>query len=211
METITGRAPVSNDAAAAITASMPYEFQATIEGVAPLLFHRYSVESVAEKALAKKGSAAKKSDDIESYVYRLSPGDRRLGVPGLSFAASLAHAAKSVQDPRSPRKSAMDLVKASLIALDDIAPLQPNTETWDYMDVRRVVVQRNAVSRERPAMRPGWRCTFTMQNTAPEYLTTPLVRELIMRAGQFSGLLDFRPTFGRFHLVEFKVLDLALK
>lgn len=210
MQIMNGRAPVSNDAADTITASMPYEFEATIEGVAPLLFHRYSVESVAEKAAAKKGSKTKKTDDVESYVHRVSIDDRRIGVPGMAFASALAYAAKSIQDPRSPRKSAMDLVKASLIPLDDVAPLEPDTEVWDYLDVRRVVVQRNAVSRERPAMRTGWRCTFSMQNAAPEYLPTALVRELVMRAGQFCGLLDFRPTFGRFHLVEFKVRELKI-
>lgn len=210
MQTMNGRAPVSNDAAEAITASMPYEFETTIEGVAPLLFHAYSVESVKEKAAAAKGSKTKKSDDVESYVYRVSPEDKRLGIPGLVFAAALAHAAKSIQDPRSPRKSAMDLVKASIIPLDDVAPLSPDTEAWDFLDVRRAVVQRNAVPRERPAMRTGWRCTFAMQVTAPDYLPVALVRELIMRAGQFSGLLDFRPTFGRFHLVEFKVRELKI-
>lgn len=42
-----------------------------IEGVADLLFHRWNCEAVDAKAKAAKNSAAKKTDDIESYVQML--------------------------------------------------------------------------------------------------------------------------------------------
>lgn len=204
----TTLAPVSNGAAELIGLEEPYIFDATIEGTAPLLFHGYNVESVKEKAAAAKNSKAKKTDDIESYVYRLEDG--RLGIPAECFAASVAHAAKRMQDPVSPRKSAYDLCRASIVPVEMIAPLKPDTNEWDYVDIRRVVVQRNAVPRERPAMRAGWRCTFKMQVLTPEYLSVAVVRSLIVKAGRLSGLLDFRPTYGRFDLVGFEVTSDAL-
>ena len=103
----------------------------------------------------------------------------------------------------------LDLCKAAIIPIDDIAPLQPDTDAWDYLDVRRVVVQRNAVPRERPAMRTGWRITFNLLVNAPEYINPAMLRSLITRAGKFSGLGDFRPTFGRFDIVAFETSEIS--
>jgi hypothetical protein len=56
----------TNDAAHLISFQAPYSVEFGVEGVCPLIFHRWSVEGVAEKAGAAKGSKAKKTDDIES-------------------------------------------------------------------------------------------------------------------------------------------------
>jgi len=200
----TERSPVSNGAQRIIGEHEPYVARITVKGVAPLLFHNYNVESVAEKGKAAKGSAAKKSDDIESYVYRVSQEDDRLGVPGANLCRALAVAAKSIPDPRSPRKSMMDLVTASVIPLDDVAPFIPDVTEWDFVDTRRVVIQRNAVPRQRPAMHKGWTIMFTVGVQAPEYVPVETLQMLATRAGMFQGLGDFRPTFGRFSVVNFE-------
>jgi len=194
---------LTNDASEFIAMERPYCARITIEGTAPLLMHAWSVVAVQEKADAKKGSEAKKTDNIESYVYRDKKGF--LGVPGTAFHATLAHAAKFVQDPRSPRKSAMDLVKAAIIPLDDVALFHAQTKDWDYLDQRRVVVQRNSITRTRPAMNVGWKITFNMMVTLPHYISPILLRQLITDGGKLVGLLDFRPTFGRFDMVNFDI------
>ena len=121
----TALADVSNDAAALITATQPYIVEIDVEGSAPILFHRWSNEAVAEKAAAAKGSKAKKTDDVESYVYRCADGT--IGIPGTYLIGSLIDpkngAAKYRQDPRSPRKSALDLFRAGVVALTDIASM----------------------------------------------------------------------------------------
>lgn len=61
---------VSNDAAQVISFEEPYIVAVEIEGTSPILFHRWSCEDVAAKAEAKKNSKAKKTDNVESYVYR---------------------------------------------------------------------------------------------------------------------------------------------
>ena len=67
IDTLNG---VSNHEKRAIETAKPYTANITICGVAPILWHAWSVESVAAKGAAKKGSEAKKTDDVESYVYR---------------------------------------------------------------------------------------------------------------------------------------------
>lgn len=182
-----------------IEASMPYTVTVTIEGASDFLFHRWNTEAVDEKARAAKGSKAKKTDNVESYVYRNDAGE--LCIPGEYLRMATINAAKFRQDPRSPRKSAMDLYKASVISLTPLASL--GTTSWDYEDKRRAVVQRNGVNRVRPAMRAGWQVSFDLMVNLPEYVDRNSLRETIEQAGRLIGIGDFRPTFGRFGIVKF--------
>ncbi len=199
---------VSNDADRQIAVIAPYIVNVTIEGTAAVLFHRWSVESVAEKAAAAKGSAAKKTDDVESYVWRNDDG--HLCLPGEYLRMSMVNAGRYRQDPRSPRKSAMDLVKAGVISLTELAPLlgageETPVAQWDYLDARRVSVQRNGVTRVRPAILAGWRAQIDLMINLPEYMAPVFVHGLVTDAGRLVGVGDFRPTYGRFNVVAFEV------
>lgn len=195
---------VSNGAQELIAVTAPYRFAATVCGDAPLLFHSWNIEAIEEKAAAKKGSEAKKIDNIESYAYRTDGGV--LGIPGANFQACLREAGRYVPDPRSPRKSSMDLIRAGIVPLDIVAPFHGNPIVWDFEDRRRVTVMRAGVTRTRPAMNVGWEITFSMLVTTPEYLSPELVRQIIGQAGRTVGLCDFRPTYGRFSVVRFVLL-----
>lgn len=199
---IGGESP-TNGAQKGVELTMPYRCQVTIEGVAPILFHAWNVESVESKSKAKKGSAEKKSDDVESYVYRTDKGN--IAIPGEYLKGAIVGAAKFRQDPRSPRKSAADLFKAGIISLTPLADL--GARDWDYLDRRRVVIQRNAITRSRPAMKEGWKATFVLMVNLPEYIDQAMLNETIAQAGKLIGLADFRPSFGRFNVVAFDVLE----
>lgn len=202
----------TNDGAVAIDLTAPYVVEVKIQGSAPFLFHRWSDDAVAEKAAAAKGSKAKKTDDVESYVYRTHNGT--IGIPGTYLAGSMIDprngAAKYRQDPRSPRKSALDLFKAGVLPLTDLAPITNaaglEADSWDYLDRRRVVVQRNAITRVRPAFMAGWSATFQLMVQTPEYIPEALLLDVLGQAGRLVGIGDFRPTFGRFAVTSFRRL-----
>jgi hypothetical protein len=202
MNKITKLSEVTNGAERMIEAGVPYVATVTISGAADFLFHRWNCEAVDEKAKAAKGSKAKKSDDVESYVYRNDAGE--LCIPGEYLRMAVIGAAKFRQDPRSPRKSAMDLYKAAVVPLTALASL--GKKEWDYEDRRRVVVQRNGINRTRPAMKAGWRATFDVQVLIPEYVDPNSLRETIETAGRLIGIGDFRPTYGRFGIVGFELI-----
>lgn len=183
----------------------PYHVEVTIKGIADLLFHRWNVESVDEKAAAAKGSKAKKTDNVESYVYRNNTNE--LCLPGEYLRMSIVNTARYFQDPRSPRKSLMDLMKAGLVPLTPLASL--GVEDWDYLDRRRCMVQRQGINRTRPAMHTGWKATFQFMMNLPEYIPAPLLQEIVNRAGLVTGVADFRPTFGRFVVDKWEVLELG--
>lgn len=193
-----------------IELSLPYRVQVSVEGQADILLHRWNADAVEEKSKAAKGSAAKKSDNIESYVWRNDAG--MICLPGEYLRASIVTSAKSDQDPRSARKSAMDLFKAGVVALTPLALVTTaqhpdGCKEWDYLDKRRVVVQSNGINRTRPAFKAGWRATFIMLVTTPEYIPPAFLNKVVTRAGQLVGLADFRPTYGRFVITAFNVLD----
>lgn len=195
---------VTNDAEAEIDLTVPYVVEVTLRGSSDMLFHRWSNEAVAEKAAAAKGSKAKKSDNLESYLYRTEEGN--LGLPGEYLRQSVIHAAKFRQDPRSPRKSAMDLFKAGVVSLTPLADL--GIPDPDYIDRRRVLVQRNAITRERPAVREGWEATIELMVLLPEYIDQKTLLEVTTHAGRLVGLGDFRPTYGRFDVSGFHKVEL---
>lgn len=205
-------APVSNDGQADIAMQTPFTATVKIVGTAVMLFHRWSNEAVAEKAAARKGSVTKKTDNVESYVYR--DDDGLICLPGRYLIGSLTDprngAAKYVQDPRSPRKSALDLFKAGVVALTELAPIVPVGATepsrdWDYIDMQRVMVQRQGVTRHRPAFKAGWTATLTLMVLTPEYISSGLLHETLTRAGQLVGVADFRPTYGRFRIDSYDI------
>lgn len=201
---VTALNGATNDAKTDIEYSVPYMIEARIEGAAAMLFHRWSCEAVDEKAKAAKGSKAKKEDNIESYLYRDEKG--HVAVPSEYFRQSMIHAAKFKQDPRSPRKSAMDLFKAGIATIGELCSL--GVTDPDYMDRRRVVIQRNGVTRVRPAMSAGWKCSVNLQILLPEYISPALANETLQYAGRIVGVGDFRPSFGRFQVTKFDVIEL---
>src|ERR1700704_1130886 len=112
---------VSNNGSMDIGTEEPYRALVELTGTSDMLFHAWSNEAVAEKAKAKKNSAAKKTDNVESYVYRMP--NKNLAIPGTYLKGAIINAARWRQDPRSPRKSAMDLYRAGIIMLTTYADL----------------------------------------------------------------------------------------
>lgn len=194
---------VTNGGKKAIEDGLPYAVNVSVQGASDLLFHRWNCESVDAKSKAAKNSKAKKEDDVESYVWRDTDGE--LCIPGEYFRQSIIHAAKFRQDPRSPRKSAMDLFKAGIVSLTTLAPL--GVKEWEYLDTRRVTVQRAGINRTRPAMRVGWSTQLQFQVLTPEYIDPALFQDVLNTAGRLVGVGDFRPTYGRFFIKSFDIAD----
>jgi hypothetical protein len=56
-------------------------------------------------------------------------------------------------------------------------------------------------------MRAGWKAKFILMVNLPEYLPPQRLNQILQQAGRIVGLADFRPSFGRFSVIQFKVLD----
>jgi hypothetical protein len=203
---------VSDAGNATIVQDEPYRVLLELTGDSVILFHRWQSDSVEAKSRAAKGSTAKKTDDVESYIWRDDNG--HICLPGEYVRGSLVDprngAAKYQQDPRSPRKSALDLFRAGVVSLTDLAVITKadgeKASEWDYLDRRRVTVQRNGVTRERPALNAGWKAEVELMVLLPNYIGERLLHRTITDAGRLVGVGDFRPTFGRYSVTRFEVL-----
>lgn len=192
----------SNGGAEFIELGQPYVARIGITGSVDLLFHRWNDEAVEASAAAKKNSKAKKTDAVESYVWRNPEGD--ICLPGIYLQRSLVEAARFKQDPRSPRKSAYDLVNAVVQPKTMLASL--GAKEWDYLHKARVRVQRNAISRTRPAMLAGWHCEIELDVLSGEYVDAAFLRELLAISGRTIGVGDFRPSHGRYDVTHFEIV-----
>jgi hypothetical protein len=76
---------------------------------------------------------------------------------------------------------------------------------WDYIDQRRVTVQRSGITRSRPALGAGWECEVVLSVLLPEYVERDLLLDVLTNAGRLIGVGDFRPTYGRFSIVRFDI------
>lgn len=196
---------VSNGASDLLELSQPYTVAIEIQGTAKMLMHNWNNEAIAEKAASKKNSAQKKTDNLESYVLRDDQG--RIVIPTLNFCASIREAGKSFADPTSPRKSMRDRLKAIIIPFEEFSIINEGVSTWDFVDTRRVVIQRAGITRSRPGFSEGWKCRFSITVLEPEFLPLPKLLEIIETAGKFQGLGDFRPTFGRYRISNTELLS----
>lgn len=186
-----------------VTFETPYIVNVEIIGACPIIFHRWSCEDVASKAAAKKGSKEKKTDNIENFIYRDEDG--HVSLPGEYLRMAMVYAAKFKQDPRSPRKSAFDLFKAGIVPLTEMAKINGGTKDWDFVDQRRVVIQRNSITRMRPAFLKGWTADIDLMVNVPEYIDIHFFQEVLEMAGRLIGVGDFRPTYGRFNVSKCKI------
>ncbi len=100
-------------------------------------------------------------------------------------------------------------IATSVRVLDDVNPLlykgpRTRAELWAddfYRDRRPVKVTTNKVIRTRPKF-TDWSLEFCVE-LFPCELNPDDVKQAIVDAGIYSGLGDYRPRFGLFHLISF--------
>lgn len=131
-------------------------------------------------------------------------------MPAQNLKAAISDAAKRIADPSSPRKSARDLFRAGILVFGDSDGGQfssfQKTEP-DYLDKRKVNVQRAAVPRTRPAFKDGWELSFVIEIMASDHINVDMLHRALSDAGRFNGLGDYRPDFGRFRIDTFEILQ----
>lgn len=187
---------ISNDAKSQIEMETPFTVDVSIKGSSPFLFHRWSNEAVAAQQAAKKNSIVKKSDNVESYVFRNEK--RALCIPSEYVRMSVINSAKYDQHPSKPRASAFDLFKAGIICAPELCELNDGEAyNWDSLDQRRVVIQRASITRSRPSMNTGWEINLEITSLLPDLIDFNFMYKTLVRAGQLIGVGDFRPSYGR--------------
>jgi len=182
-----------------------------IEGVTPLLVHKFSERAESEVTTNIRGSSLGKErgtpkEQAESVAYRNK--EKRLYIPASNLYRSLIEAGKFHKNGKktvTTQKNSLVPAGVSLIGNEDL-PLTPQ----DYeVDSRPVVIPSTGgrIMRHRPRW-DKWSLSFSIIINE-EIFTETFVRQLVDDAGQKIGLGDFRPDrkglFGQFRVVHWNV------
>lgn len=181
-----------------------YTIKTTIEGVAPILFNRWT--DAAEKGIRTGVTGGKMSEaarDAEAYekVYRNEAGD--LIVPGWNVKRSLLDGCKRA-GLKEGKASMAPFLFATVFVDGD--PCFGVTEP-DYIDQksgRRPARTGGAVLIQRPALKAGWKLPIVL-NVVDDRRNPDAIRRSLEEAGVMIGLCDFRPEYGRFVVREWEV------
>lgn len=189
-----------------------YQVDCSIKGIAPLMQHRFPMPDLSTMSKGGHRSTGGKdyTQEWREYFYATDDGD--IYQPSSHIEGALVKAAVNFKVAGKRGKTYKDLIVANVVIDPERIPhnmkvpeeLDADGDQPLYLDVRPVIVQRARVVRIRPTFAPGWSLQFVAQVFDDE-IQPDLLQDILTLAGKSVGIGDYRPKFGRFNVVEFKV------
>jgi hypothetical protein len=182
-------------------------YEVRIVGVRPLLMHRPKLSDMQPK---RRSELPTPEQEAREALY--TDGDL-IVVPSLNVKAMLRDAGRNYKIPQRRAtygayiRAGIDMEPSPNIPLLNPKTNQPyrvSKREWK-VDVRPVVVQMNRVLRARPRF-DEWALEFRIINLDPGLLKKDMIYRILVDAGKFYGLGDYRPEFGRFKVEKFEVV-----
>lgn len=189
-----------------------YSVNVSVEGIAPLMQHRYPLPDFEElsKGGKKKTGETDYSQEWREYLYADKEGN--IFQPAVHFDGALVKASAGYKIQGARGKTYKDLFKGNVFTSPDEIPhnikvpenLDTDADKVLYLDVRPVVIQRARIVRIRPCFKPGWKLDFVIE-VLDDQIPANVLNEVLQLAGKTVGIGDFRPRFGRFMVTKFEV------
>jgi hypothetical protein len=181
-------------------------YEVRIVGIRPLLMHKPHL--LGGQPTRRRSEIPSPEEEARNALY--TDGDL-IVVPSLNVKAMIRDAGRNYKIPQR-RATFGAYIRAGI----DIEPspniplLNPRTnepyrvskKEW-IVDVRPVVIQRNRILRARPRF-DEWALEFKIINLDPGLLKKEMLHKILVDAGRFYGLGDFRPEYGRFKVERFE-------
>ena len=175
---------------------MEHIIDVTIVGTVPLLQHRFADEKQTDEP-KKVGGKRDYSGEAELALYRLSDGT--IYQPSTHLEGAMLKSAVKFQIGGRGKKTYKDLFKSAIIVSPDA--IVHKNQKWE-VDRRAVIVNKGRVMRERPRF-DKWELDFEI-HVMDEQIPTNMVNAILVDAGQYVGISDYRPKFGRFMVSKFE-------
>ncbi len=164
-----------------------------VKGKAPLLMNKFSVE---EKTSSRAKKVYVPKEEAERKTYRTTSG--KLCLPNTHFKAAMIKAGTDFK--MEGRKTYKEYIKAGIF----IEPQEIVLDQQKYeIHEEPVVIQRARVMSWRPKFKE-WSCEFEIEIT-DEMINPNILKDILVAAGQYKGVGDHRPEYGRFEVIEWKV------
>lgn len=188
-------------------------FSVTIEGLTPLLQHRFGEESeIPDQVRAIHVKKVDPREAAEKVSYRMP--DKTLYLPGSAISRLLRDAGASHKQ-RGSRKSLRYIVPAAVIVSEDVIPLRNGdgrSPAKEFeVDSRPVSIPatKGRIMRHRPRLNK-WSAVFSL-TIDDEMMDEGTIQQLLTEGGRKIGVGDYRPdkggSFGRFMVTEWKEIS----
>lgn len=169
-----------------------------IQGIAPLLQHRFATEEHGQNTSRSKKKVYDPKVEADKCLYKNAKGE--IYQPAEHIFQSMVKAAVDFKFEK--KKSYKDVITSGIIVQPEEIPL---VHDGDYeIDARGAVVQRSRIVRCRPRFN-NWKLQFTIDILDDENIAVPTLKEILERAGATKGIGDYRPRFGRFMVTQFHI------
>lgn len=173
--------------------------QVEIEGTAPLLQNKMSIETEASlENVVKKRHGQPKGEDPERLLYKL---DGKICQPAEHIFQAICKQMGNYKIQGRGKKSYKEMAQGALEVVPEY--IVHKNQKW-VVDVRTVVIPstRGRVVKRRPRFNE-WQLAFQI-NILNDDLPESVVKSALDDAGAMSGIGDYRPRFGRFIVTKFK-------
>jgi hypothetical protein len=176
-------------------------YKVRIVGVRPLLMH--APVGIGDKPKLRRGEHLDPKTEAEMYLYRDDKG--KICIPAANIKACIREAGRNYR-VKGRKSTFAAMVRAGLMIEPAMVPLvDPKTGTqpqW-VVDYRPVVVQKSRIMRARPRF-DSWSLEFRIINFDPTVIHKDTLYRILVDAGRFCGLGDYRPEFGLFAVEKFE-------
>ena len=175
---------------------VPEIYKVRIKGTKPLLMH--NPQEIGNKPRLRRGEHLEPRVEAESYLYKDEEGN--ICIPATNLRACIREAGRNYR-VSGRRTTFASMIRAGLDMIPNMVRLIYSN--WEP-DVRPVVIQRQRILRARPKFN-YWELELKIVNNDPTVIHRDILKKIVIDAGRYYGLGDFRPDFGLFELVEFSV------
>jgi hypothetical protein len=167
-----------------------------IVGTRPLLMH--APTGIGDKPRLRRGEHLDPKTEAGMYLYRDPEG--RIVIPSVNIKACIREAGRNYK-VSGRRTTFAAMIRAGI----DIRPYPyvPLIHNGWVVDIRPVVVQRSRILRARPRF-DEWALEFEIINNDPTIIHADTLHRILIDAGKYYGLGDFRPEFGTFNVEKFE-------
>lgn len=177
-----------------------------VQGISPLLQHRYRFADEVEEAAKKR--SGKKDYSLEWKAALYWSDDQGVIQPAVHIESAMIKAATNFIISGRGKKTYKDLFKSAVFVTPDFIPhgLKGTPEKLVeqgkiLIDRRLVRVNNSGVERLRPLIK-DWSLAFAVE-IHDEQIAKDTVKQVLEFAGRYIGIGDYRPKFGRFTIVSF--------
>ena len=181
---------------------MSEKYKVEIRGTRPLLMNscKHMIDEK-ENNLARAKKRLTPKEEAKKLLYL--DKEENIIVPAQTVLACLRKSATNFKVPGRGKKTFKDFIYAGVkIEPREISLVTKNR--WET-DLQAVVIERARIIKARPRF-DEWELNF--ETEILDVIITPItLKEILVDAGKYNGLLDFRPLFGLFEVIKFEKIE----